>query len=847
MIIDGTDGDYKTNYLDKVEIIQNITQATPSDEKKYYDLKTAFEEVNDGDTLQMIANYSNLPEDLTAVNNNNNITLDLNDKFIRQSNNLLLTNNGTLNITDNSQNKTGIIIAVTGSKVIDNYGTLLFNGGKISTSTVRLIIKNNTGSTLTVRDEAQIYTSNSSTLVNNEGTVNIYNGAYLRNVSGTGSHFRGTNDGVPMIINKDTLNIIDFNNDDNENTSSSYTAPKLNNAGENLGELNPWFEFGYYDSIIRNESGATTTIYGGIFNNGSTTSPDYGKMLHNFGNVNIKNLDSYAFLIGYNNGTLNIEDSVFHNFAAGALISTSGTLNIKNTSINFYQNDFVSSFGNNTYVMRIGNATLDNVTMTGGQHTNNGDYPLRLVTITGTSEIKNSSINCIAESYVLSNESTLKITDTPINIDKVLINGGRLTLENSNVIVTNDTGISNSGTLTLDNSNVTVTNGTGISNSGTVNLTSGISVTTTSGNGISTSGTLNVPVGVTITTQNGRGINISGGTTTIGEIGGVPDQTSPYIEGSTYGIYKSDLDATLNFYDGLIVGGSGPNAIYGGVSDVEGGYETEDNIDANDNKHHEYLVVSANSVAVATVGTYTFSANNFISPSRALQNAINFAIGDGTNVRRVTLVTNVDLTNDEFSLTATNPITINLNGNTITSDSIYTIDSNITLNNSFGGNISRILANIMSPETKNIVIYEMSDGSNLDSLKTYKLYKDDKLVSLFKEELGRYSYYGKNEELVPIKGRLYIDNLSKGSYRLVSNDNKYIEFSIDDEGHISGNVVENFTDPNKVNPRSVSKAELVLSHQTGFAKHYYLLAIIPITLVLVMLLIFIRKNKERNI
>ena len=644
-----------------------------------------------------------------------------------------------------------------------------------------------------------------------------------------------------MIINKDTLNIIDFNNDDDENTSSSYTAPKLNNAGESLGQFNVWFEFGYYDSIIRNESGATTTIYGGIFNNGSTTSPDYGKMLHNFVTVNIKNLDSYAFLIGYNNGTLNIEDSVFHNSAAGALISTSGTLNIKNTSINFYQKDFVDSFVANTYVMRIGNATLDNVTMTGGQHTDNGDYPLRLVTITGPSEIKNSSINCIAESYVLSNESTLKITDTPINMDKALVNGGRLTLENSNVTVTNDTGISNSGTLTLDNSNVTVTNGTGISNSGTVNLTSGISVTTTSGNGISTSGTLNVPVGVTITTQNGRGINISGGTTTIGEIGGVPDQTSPYIEGSTYGIYKSDLNATLNFYDGLIIGESGPNAIYGGVSDVEGGYETEDVVDANDNKHHEYLVVSANSVAVATVGTYTFSANNFISPSRALQNAINFAIGDGTNVRRVTLVTNVDLTNDEFSLTAINPITINLNGNTITSDSTYTIDSNITLNNSIGGNISRILANIMSPETKNIVIYEMSDGSRLDSTNTYLLYKDNELVGLEKEEYGKYSYKGNNNILSPIKGRLYINDLPKGSYRLLSSDNKSIEFSIDEDGNINGNVAEN----TKVSPAStsVAKAELIFMIQTGFKKHIYWVVTIPVILVL-FLLMKLSKRRE---
>ena len=42
-----------------------------------------------------------------------------------------------------------------------------------------------------------------------------------------------------------------------------------------------------------------------------------------------------------------------------------------------------------------------------------------------------------------------------------------------------------------------------------------------------------------------------------------------------------------------------------------------------------------------------------------------------------------------------------------------------------------------------------------------------------------------------IKGRLYINNLSKGSYRLVSSDNKSVEFSIDEDGKITGNVTEN--------------------------------------------------------
>lgn len=67
MIINDTEDDYKINYLDRVPIVQNITQAIAVDEKKYYELDDAFSEAVDGDTLQMITNYSNLTIDETAI------------------------------------------------------------------------------------------------------------------------------------------------------------------------------------------------------------------------------------------------------------------------------------------------------------------------------------------------------------------------------------------------------------------------------------------------------------------------------------------------------------------------------------------------------------------------------------------------------------------------------------------------------------------------------------------------------------------------------------------------------------------------------------------------------------
>ena len=820
MIINDTEDDYKVNYLDRVPIVQNITQATAEDEKKYYELDEAFSEAQDGDTLQMIANYSNLPISLTAENNHN-VIFDLNGFFIRQINDTLITNNGTLKIIDSSQGKTGEIIGISGSKVINNNGIINFNGGKISSSLLKLIIKNNSGATLNIRDEAKIIDSIESTLVNNDGTLNIYNGAYLYNIGGQIGSWASSNSGLPMIINNNLVNIIDLNNDNDDDTSSDYDAPWLYSKGNAQGQEAVSADVTFDDPIILTKSGATTNIYGGIFNNGSTTSPDGVQIIRNHGTVNIKNLDSYAFAIGLNEGTLNIEDSYLHNFRLTALINKD-TLTIRNTTINFYSdNSFGALTGNHSRLFSNGTVLFENVDFIGGNDTGGED---KFINLNGNSKIRDSRISLTSHSSVITNTSNLEISNSSISINNPIENSGRLTVDNSDI----------------------TSSSTVISNSGTFNLKNDSTITTNNGTAINTSGTTNIDNSTRVVSTKGYGILLTGGTVNLGEIGGVPATDTPYIEGSTYGIYNNSTSTSINFYDGLVIGTTGPNAIYGRVTGVEGGYETRNELDPNDNKYHEYLTVSANSVAVATVGTNIFAANSSISPARALQNAINFVIDAGITDRPISLVARVDLVNDEFSLVASKPVTINTNGLEIVSNSVYTIDSNIHLNNgSVGGSVSKLLSDIfdLSYNAKNIVIYELSDGSNLDSLKTYKLYKDDKLVSLAKEELGRYSYKCKNEELTPIKGRLYIDNLSKGSYRLVSNDNKFIEFSIDADGHITGNVVENPSDPNKVNPKSVAKAEVTLAHQTGYTRHLYWIITIPIILVLFMLM---KLNKKRE-
>ena len=804
---DTPNNEYYEAYLDRIYVIENANDTT----KKYYSIAEAFADAIGGEEFRMIANYSTTSDVVTAENNSNNVVLDLNGFTISQGNGVLITNNGSLTIKDTSSNSTGIVNNIAGTKAIENAGTLNIIGGKITTSTNKLLVNNSTGATLTIKDNAKLESTGKSLLIDNSGTMNVLNGADIRTQRNN------------AIINRNILNVTDLNNDDDNNTSSLLTAPIIYSV--NSGSS--FYEGQNGDAPIYSTSGSTTTIYGGIYNNGETYdsgSPSEGFIIKNEGTATIKNLDNYSFLIGGNNGTMTIENCHFYNFKNQAFFNYgSGTALIKDTIIEKTAGTGLGTSYNR--IINYGSLTLNNVTVTNRSTATGGAF----IESNGPLDIIDSSLTFNSE-Y----DESLLVTRSTTNITNTTTNSAH--------------PISNSGTMNVDNSTI-ISSTRAFIGSGTTNIKNGTNVTATS-NAIESTGRVNILDTSRVISTNGYGIYLDGnGTLNIGEIGGTPSVTDPYIKGSTYAIYNNSAVSTFNFYDGLLVGELGHNPIYGKLTYNESGYETTVTVGSDDNLNHEYLVVSATSVAIAKVGTYTFSSNGSINSSQALQSAINFAIGDGTNVKDVDLVADVDLTSDEVSLTATSPVTVNLNGKTITSDSTYTIDSNINTNSgNLGGSISKLLSNTfgVTQNPKNITIYELSDGSKLDTTKTYKLYRDSKLVSLEKEELGRYKYQGDNENLVPIKGRLYIDNLSQGSYRLESSDNKYIEFSIDSDGNISGNVTENTKDSDSSSAIAKSNAELIIQIQTGLERHYYLLFILPVLLIIILLMVILR-NKKREI
>ena len=79
------------------------------------------------------------------------------------------------------------------------------------------------------------------------------------------------------------------------------------------------------------------------------------------------------------------------------------------------------------------------------------------------------------------------------------------------------------------------------------------------------------------------------------------------------------------------------------------------------------------------------------------------------------------------------------------------------------------------------------------------------------------------------KGRIYINNLEEGSYKLVSNDSKEIEFIITESGKINGNILENTNEKGRVS--ATAFAYLIITIQTGMSIIKYVVYIILIIII----------------
>ena len=570
----------------------------------------------------------------------------------------------------------------------------------------------------------------------------------------------------------------------------------------------------------------------------------------NAGNTSLTNVIT-------NNSNMTIENSSISVSSVSNMIENSGTLNMNDTSLTINNGIGI----NNTGILSV----------TGGTHTANNSNENRLPNLfynTGNLNIIGGTYNISRYNIMLKNNSEIdsKIDGIITTSDGTIINNiaakGILTLANSNIAGS----ITNFGSSTLNIENSTVSNvessGSGIVNLKTVTFTSNWEPLETHNRGtvnvygatinkgfivnnylmniydinlnltndtIRNYGTVNVYGGTLVSSETSPITNYNNnGVINIGTKDGNVSIEAPVITGKTYGV--SNDSGKVNFYDGIVSGESG--AFYGTVNEVEPGYKVVTN--KVDTLTSATLALVGDDEKVAVLNGINFSS---------LQDAINSA--SDTTESIITLYKDV-IFDSNITAPANKNIKLYLNGHTLNKGSYdFTGEGKITVIDGTSTNaLASIIENVkevlnIGGINKNIIIYEMDDGSAISSESTYKLYKDNEEVMLEEDAIGIYSVGNSNDEIRSANKKIYINELPKGKYKLIGDNNKEVKFEIDESGKIIGNVKENTKETSKI--VSTAVAELIIMIQTGIEKVNYIMIILTLLVTISSLLYIVKK------
>ena len=626
-------------------------------------------------------------------------------------------------------------------------------------------------------------------------------------------------------INKDiTLDLYGYTQDYNLNiTAGTTTITDSQYAADNTKDRGKL-------SKVTNTSGALN-ITEGIFEsivNDSTTNVNGGY---------VKNITS--------SGTLNISSGeVVKTISSGILNVTGGTFPV---------------LINRDNIRNTGTATITGVTIPDIINIDSGVITLTGSSITTLDNNGQGIINLSGDANVIAtfyNNSSSSMTFASGTVNKLYNYGnGIITIDGVNITskLNNDTGdlIINSGNINnLSNgSNVTI-------NGGTINtITNSSYRTITINNGdigsITNGGTLNILDGTIrfITNQ-------STGVLTIGTKDGIPSATNPKVYNPT-GNYAILNSGTFNYYDGIFTA-KDSLVISGIINDVETDYSV---YTAPDYDEESQLTGTYSMILKPAAETDTKIACVNGICYNTLQEAINASVQncDETNICPMVVIGDqfffsVEL-DEDLVLAPQYSLTINLNQHNLNKNG-YNIPDNITVTNgTIDGNnlqssLARFLSNVFDSNNsnKNIIITNMEDGNALDTAKTYNLYKyedsDYLLVNVSSDGAGKYAYGKGISDMKPIKGRLYLNDMPSGEYKLKDNYDNELEFTIYDDGTLSPNIRENVV--SEFGHLSASAvATLIITIQTGIIRFRFILIILLIIIGLAMLLLM-KKNKSLN-
>ena len=608
-----------------------------------------------------------------------------------------------------------------------------------------------------------------------------------------------------FLLNNGTLKITD-SSEDNTGKIVMYTNKSIENNGVMVIEnINISVNKALSNLINNNDSLKVNNVKINSSNNISNFINNSGVLEMNVGEYSISN---GTFIYNLSSGSITMDSITTTGNNSLIIVNNSGTSN--NVKI------LNSNFSGRVINSESGTIVIDNLVSTSEVNNNK----------TGVINISNSNIRSVYNSNGIVDLNTVTVNGIiaggsgTTNINGMILNSGSIVNRNSHVINIYDASVENNWNAIYNN------------NAGSIINIYGGSFNSTKQNTVSNTGTINI-YGGTITSTTGNSITNTG-TVNIGSKDGNVSTEMPIITGKTYGVSNGD-SGKVNFYDGIVSGESG--AFSGTINEVEPGYKIVTN--KTDTLTSATLTLVGDDEKVAVLNGINFTS---------LQDAINSA--SDTNESIITLYKDVTFESN-ITVPANKNIKLYLNGYILNKGSYdFTGEGKITV---IDGTSTNALANIMESVKevlniegikKNIIIYEMDDGSAISSESTYKLYKDNEEVMLEEDAIGIYSVGNSNDEIRSANNKIYINELPKGKYKLIGDNNKEVKFEIDESGKVIGNVKENTRETRKL--VSTAVAELIIMIQTGIEKVNYIMIILTLLVTISSLLYIVKKTNVKE-
>ena len=630
-------------------------------------------------------------------------------------------------------------------------------------------------------------------------------------------------------ISEDKDIILDLNGytleQNNENFLSNNGTLKITDSSEdNLGKIVMYTNKSIENNgvmVIENINISVNKALSNLINNNDSLKVNNVKI--NSSN-NISNFINNSGVLEMNVGEYSISNGTFiYNLSSGSItmdsITTTGNnylIIVNNSGTSNNVKILNSNFSGRVINSESGTIVIDNLVSTSEVNNNK----------TGVINISNSNIRSVYNSNGIVDLNTVTVNGISAegsgttNINGMILNSGSIVNRNSHVINIYDASVENNWNAIYNN------------NAGSIINIYGGSFNSTKQNTVSNTGTINI-YGGTITSTTGNSITNTG-TVNIGSKDGNVSTEMPIITGKTYGVSNGD-SGKVNFYDGIVSGESG--AFSGTINEVEPGYKIVTN--KTDTLTSATLTLVGDDEKVAVLNGINFTS---------LQDAINSA--SDTNESIITLYKDVTFESN-ITVPANKNIKLYLNGYTLNKESYdFTGEGKITV---IDGTSTNALASIMESVKevlniegikKNIIIYEMDDGSAISSESTYKLYKDNEEVMLEEYAIGIYSVGNSNDEIRSANNKIYINELPKGKYKLIGDNNKEVKFEIDESGKVIGNVKENTKGTRKL--VSTAVAELIIMIQTGIEKVNYIMIILTLLVTISSLLYIVKKTNVKE-